>query len=217
MCVSQAAESLFFGHLDISWCSWSILAGERNSICDFSDAICHSTDSFFLCLSLVGFPHMAQPSQQLPVPLSLTLSLCEDGDMLGGSPAVWQKNVLALVWRLLAFWHVIFAVECGHSAAGFPCKVGPAWHPTEAVFSRATYPAACIHVLSASSGFHSAKVTVSITRKCCMVNPPLDYGQRLLWVLKSMAEGFAAKPCLQMMDWKRTSKTHTHNLPIMKT
>lgn len=43
---------------------------------------------FFLCLSLVGFPHMAQPSQQLPVPLSLTLSLCEDGDMLGGSPAV---------------------------------------------------------------------------------------------------------------------------------
>lgn len=120
----------------VLWASWHQLVQLKHSCWreKFNMRLfwCHLPFHWFLFFFNVWvwwvFPTWRSPLNNCQC-LSLTLSLCEDGDMLGGSPAVWQKNVLALVWRLLAFWHMIFAVEGGHSVAGFPCKVGPAWPP----------------------------------------------------------------------------------------
>lgn len=87
----------------------------------------------------MGFPHMAQSSHQLPVPLSLSLS--EDGDTFGGSPAVWQKKKSCLCLAAPDILPHDLVVEGGHLAAGFPCKVGPG--TLQRIFSGATYSTVC--------------------------------------------------------------------------
>ena len=71
-------------HNLLSLCSSGILTSagaaeafllERNSICDFSDAICHSTDSFFMPESGGFSPHGAALSTTASASLSLSLSL----------------------------------------------------------------------------------------------------------------------------------------------
>lgn len=94
-----------------------ILAGKKFNTW-LSDAICHSSDSFFMSWMWWVFPHMAQSSHQLPVRLSLKMET---------HLAVHQLFHKKMCCSRLAAPGTLAhdpVVEGGHLAAGFPCKVG---------------------------------------------------------------------------------------------
>lgn len=106
---SQGAESLFLktsagAALMVSTNKMTFLL-ERKFKTWLSDAICHSSDSFIHVWVLCGFPpHGTVLSHQLPVPLSSSLSLKMETYL--AVHQLFHEKCVALVWRLLAFWHM---------------------------------------------------------------------------------------------------------------
>lgn len=144
----------------------SILAGKKFNTW-LSDAICHSSDSFFMseCGGFSPYGPVLSPTASTSLSLSLKMETRLAVHQLFHEKMCFSRLAAP---GILAHDHV---VEGGPLAAGFPCKVGPGlfWchifnclHPclTRSFFS-----------VSQLFPFHSVKVTVSITHKCNMVNP----------------------------------------------
>lgn len=122
---------------------------------------------------MVGFP----PHGTISSPTASTsVSHFEERETFGSSPADKKKNMSGLCLAALGILANGLAVEGGHSAAGFPCKVGPGTLQRNLIWCHISN---CLRwgltppVFSATQlfCFPSVKVTVSITCKSLLDDP----------------------------------------------
>lgn len=125
---------------------------------------------FFLCLSMMGFPHMAQSSHQLPVPLSSSLKM---------ETCLAVHQLFDQKWKELLMsggsWHFgIWSCGWGWTLSSRIPSQGGAWdlrkecHIYDCLLWCLT---PSFFILSYIFHVHSMKPSVSIMWKCRMVNP----------------------------------------------
>ena len=161
-----------FRNFSSSWCSSDSCWKEIQCIFFRCHLPFHWLHFFFglWYVYMVGFP----PHGTISSPTASTsVSHFEERETFGSSPAD-KKNMSGLCLAALGILANGLAVEGGHSAAGFPCKVGPRTLKRNLFWCHIFN---CLHwgltppVSSQLFCFPSVKVTVSLTCKSPLDDP----------------------------------------------